>query len=384
MIGEVLERLSPRWRQLAPVMGLVVVLVVLSVLFARAPGGSLPLDPTSTRPDGTKALTLVLQRLGADVRILAEPADADVDVVLVLVDNLNDATASTLRDHARRGGRLVVADGSGLLGQDLVPVGSAAVGVFDATLQRRCALPAVQDAASVRVGQSPLFDVPEGAIGCYRRGDGAWLVVREEGQGTLVVAGGPAFLTNALLGDRDNAILAAALLAPRPGTRVGIVAPDFRATDAEEMGLLDLIPLAWRLAALQLVIAFVVFVLWRGRRLGKPVAETPQVRLPGSDLVIAVGHLYQRTGAAAHAAELLRHDIARSIAQRLGVGHDDVELLASVAAERTTATREEVLDVLAGPLPQSEGELVMLAQRAEELRHAMTSPVTSGVIRVDR
>lgn len=374
--------LSPgsRARRWAPLAALVMLLAVLSVLFARPDPTGLPLDPHSPDSDGTKALTLVLQRLGADVEILDGPPAAETDVVLVLSDTLDATTAEQFSDHARRGGVLVVTDPGGLLTPARVG-GTAGSGIIDAVLPRRCDLPALSAADEVRVGMSSVLEVPDGAIGCYRRDELAWLVVQPLGAGTLVTTAGPAFVTNALLGEADNAVLATALLAPRPGTRVGVLAPGFFAARHrdEASSLIDLIPLPLRLAALQLVVAFVLVALWRARRLGKPVREPQDVRLPGSELVVATGTLLHRTAAHERAVAVLRDDLRRTLCERLGVPEEmGVEQLAETAAERTPVQAHDVLAVLAGPAPRTDTEFVTLAQRAEAVRHTVVVPVATG------
>lgn len=378
-----------RVRRLAPVIGLAAVLLVLSVVLARPAPTGLPLDPRSSDADGTKALTLVLDRLGADVEILDDVRGFDTDVVLVLSDHLDALTAQRLRDHAAAGAVLVVTDPGGSLSPDARLAGTANAGLLDAVLRRGCEIPALADADQVRVGLSSVMEVPDGATGCYQREQFAWLVVEPLGSGTVATTGGPGWLTNALLGEADNAVLAAALLAPAPGTRVGILPPDFVAQAAAsprrgETSLGDLIPLALRSAALQLVVAFLVFVLWRSRRLGKPVREPQEVRLPGSELVVAMGTLLHRTAAYESATRVLRDDLRRSLGEQLGVPEGaSTRQLAETAAARTAADAAEVLDLLAGPTPRTDAEFVALAQRAEAIRHAREVPVAPGAPRAD-
>src|SRR6266581_6954843 len=71
-----------------------------------------------------------------------------------------------------------------------------------------------------------------------------------------------------------------------------------------------------RLAMWQLVVAFAVLVLWRARRLGRPVAEAQPVQIPGSELVVAVGNLLQRARGRGQAAGLLTDDLRRTLAER--------------------------------------------------------------------
>lgn len=372
-------------RRAAPLVGVAAFVVVLAVLFARTPDSGLPLDPRSSGRDGTRALVLILSELGAEVTIFdGRPGGEDVDTMLVLVDNLDDDAADAVRSFVRAGGTALVADYSGSLSPDLRPAGTANVGFVEPTLRRACAVPALAQVRRVRPGQSPLFVVPDGATGCFGRDEAAWLVLRTLGSGTLVTAGGPAFLSNALIGESDNAVLAAALLAPRPGTRVGIVAPGFAVAGANRPGLRDLIPDRVVAAAWQLLIAFAVVVAWRARRLGRPLREPQAVRLPGSELVMAVGNLYQRTGARARAAELLRQDLLAEVSRHLGAPPGLApHVVADLAAERTGVDREEILDVLTAQSPGSDAALAAFAYRVETIRHGVVvqPPVSAGASR---
>lgn len=368
---------TARWlallRRHAPLAAVAIAVVALGVFLARTSSGGMPFDPSSPEADGTKALALILDRVGADVTVLDRAHNLDVDTLLVLVDNLDRASHDEIERFVRAGGTALVADYGGRLARDLRPAGSASTGLIEPTLERGCDVPALEGIDRVRPGASPLFVIPHGATGCFGREETAWLIIREEGGGVWITTGGPTFLINSTIGEVDNAPLAAALLAPTPGTRVGILRPSFAVADAgagaEPTSLGDLVPAAVTVAVLQLLVAFGIVVLWRMRRLGKPVREQQAVRLAGSELVLAVGNLFQRTGARTRATQLLRNDFRRSVAHRLGVPVDlPAEDLADLAAGRTGADREEVLAALAGPVPSSDAELVSLAQRLETLR----------------
>lgn len=369
-----------RWAPLAAV-GLGVVL--LSVFLSRSAPSGLPFDPSSTEADGTKALAMILERAGAEVEVLDGTEELDVDTLLVLVDNLNIASDNAVEQFVSDGGTALVADYTGRLANELRPAGSASSGFIEPTLERRCEIPALEGVNRVRPGASPLFVVPARGTGCFGRGERAWLIIQDQGFGTMITTGGPAFLINSLIGEVDNAPLAVALLAPRPGTRVGILRPTFAVADDARGGgggqktLGDLIPGGVIAAGLQLTLAFGIVVLWRMRRLGKPVREPQAVRLAGSELVIAVGTLFQRTGARGRATQLLRDDFRRSVSQRLGVPSDlPAEELAELAAARTGVDPAAVVAALAGPVPDSDVALIALAQRLEALRTELTLSAT--------
>jgi len=375
-----------RLRELAPFGLLVVALALAALLGGRPPVQGDPLDPRSSGPLGTKALVDVLGELGARVEVVAGVPEADTDVALLLADLLDDGDREALLAWVREGGRLVAADSTSPLTPEVVGVTS--LGITTPSLAPGdCPLAALGEVGRVGAPGGSVYAVDEGAVGCYPRGEGSWLVARAEGEGTVVAVGGPATFTNIELGAQDNALLAAALLigvrdggAGRPTVAV-LETPPPGAGDAT---LTDLIDPSVGSAFLQLLIAFGVVVLWRSRRLGRPVVERLAVEVPGSELVVAVGNLLQTARRPGRAAALLRADARRLLAERLGLPVTaPAEVLADAAASRTGLRRSDVLAVLDDgetPVPGAPGgpqtddaQLVALAQSAERVRRATFS-----------
>lgn len=371
-----------RLREVAPFVLLAVALALAAVLGGRPPVQGEPLDPRSSGPLGTKALVDTLGELGARVELIAGVPDADTDVALLLVDALDETAREQLLTWVREGGRLVAADFASPLTPEVVGVTS--LGITTPSLARGdCPLTALADVGRVTVPGGSVYTVDEGAVGCYPRGEGSWLVARAEGEGTVVALGGPAVFTNLELGAQDNALLAAALLLGGQDGRQGrprVAVLEAPPPAAGDTSLTDLIAPSVRIAFLQLLIAFFVVVLWRSRRLGRPVVERNPVEVPGSELVVAVGNLLQTARRPGRAAALLRADARRLLAERLGLPADaDAEVIADAAAGRTGVRRADVLDVLQ-EAPVDDTRLVALAQSAEAVRRAtfMTKPAEAG------
>ncbi|HKE97786.1 MAG TPA: DUF4350 domain-containing protein [Actinomycetes bacterium] len=326
-----------------------------------------PLDPSSPAPDGTKGLVEVLRQLGAEVddQAAGHPAGS-AQTALLLVDDLDQAAREETLAWVRAGGTLVVADPASEI-TEVRPAGPAQAGFVSLPLPRDCALPALRDAARVEPAGGVVFEVPPGATGCYPLEDqGRWLVAQPVGAGTVVRLGGPVALTNAVLDQEDNALLAAGLLAPRPGTRVAVLRPP--APGAGRRTLADLIAPQVRSALWQLLIAFVVLAAWRGRRLGRPVLEPQAVQIPGSELVVAVGNLLQRSRSRQQAGAILAEDLRRTLATRLGLpASASAGQVAEVAAARTGVDRDRILRLLS-TVPASEAELVAFSQTVEAVR----------------
>jgi hypothetical protein len=134
----------------------------------------------------------------------------------------------------------------------------------------------------------------------------------------------------------------------------------------------QLIPPRVKEGLIQLLVALVVLALWRGRRLGRPVTETPAVELPGSELVVAVGNLLQQGGRFDDAAAILRATVRKSVVDQLGVPPTaGPDTMADVVAARTGLDRDMILAAVAGAPPAGEAELVTLARQIDIIRQEM-------------
>src|SRR6266536_1130108 len=204
------------------------------------------------------------------------------------------------------------------------------------------------------------------------RAHGAWLVVQPTGSGTVVRLGGASALVNQRINRTDNAVLIVGLLSPAPGPEVVVLRPP--PPGGGSKGLSDLIAPRVKLTLVQLVVAFLLLALWRSRRLGRPVTEPTAVRIPGSELVVAVGNLLQRARHRGQAAALLAGDLRRGLTERLGLpAAAPPEQVADTVAARTGLDRDRVLAALQPPTPRDEAALVALAQAIDTIRMEVSS-----------
>ena len=379
------SRMSRRGRALtwaAVLLGIAVLLLVVR----RSSGEGRPLDPDGTGPLGVKALVLLLDEGGADVRVSARPPSPDRRTAIVLRDTFDQARADAIMAWVRGGGTLVVTDPTSPLTQAkpfLSPV-PAATGARD--LREDCpAIPALGAITSIRTGDSLVYDLDgraPGAVGCFSTDEGDWLVATPVGDGTVVALGGAGPFVNARLDEADAAGLAMALLAPTPGTPTQIVsdlAPDAGEigvdAPAGDDGLFAGLPARARVAGIQLLVVFLGAALWRGRRLGRPVDEDPPVEIPGSELVVAVGNLYQKGRHRRRAAEVLVAQARRTVTDRLGLPRGtDPRTIAEVASARTGVPAERVAAAVDPPDPADDEALVALARSTEALAAALAHP----------
>ncbi len=354
-----------------PPRGAVVgVLVAAGLLLAALAGGppgrdGPPLDPRSDGPLGTSALVSLLEGLGARVELSVGLPSVTDDVAVLLQDRLDEEQAVELLEWVRSGRVLVVTDPGSLFAPP-----SSTGGLFEQTRTFEpgdCTIDALADLGEVAAGAAVTFDVADAPTTCFVDGDEAFVAAREEGLGTLVAVGGAAFLTNELLDDADNAVLAAALLAPERGTTLRIVDAPIPAGGGEK-GLADLVPDGVKRGLAQLGVAFVLYALWRAIRLGRPVPEPQPVDVAGSELVAAVGRLLSRTRSPGAAAELLRAELRRSLRARLGVPTDaDPESLVALVVRRTGLPPNQVRTAIDERPVTTDAELEVVARAVSSI-----------------
>jgi hypothetical protein len=131
-------------------------------------------------------------------------------------------------------------------------------------------------------------------------------------------------------------------------------------------------PQVWA-AALLVSLALLVLAAASARRLGAPVAEPLPVRVQATETMRGHGRLYRRIRARGPSLEILRESARRRIAEQLGLpSHSDVTDLAERAATHTGLPPQLVRGVLAGPVPETDDELVTAAVAVQDLVRRVT------------
>jgi hypothetical protein len=349
-------------RAVLPWVALAVVLLGVAVLVGAPTGRSdRPFDPRANGPRGAKAVVLLLRELGADVAVERGVPDDESTTALLLRDRFDEdddaAALDDLRDWVADGGVLVVADRFSPLFEP---------GGVDVEAQ---GCPVALDAVEA-IGPLPGVDVQQRGGACF---DGS-VAATTVGAGTVVSVDDADLFTNRHLGDHDNAVLAAALLAPTGTERVAFVQGP---AGSGETALFDLLGSRVAQALGQLAIAFGIFVLWRGRRLGRPVAEPQPVAVAGSELVTAVGRMIGARKQPTEAAARVRADVRRALEQRLGLPADaPVERLAEAVAGRTDLDAVAVAGALAHRPITTDADLVVVLADLDRIRDRTLGPAT--------
>ncbi|HEY6531828.1 MAG TPA: DUF4350 domain-containing protein, partial [Acidimicrobiales bacterium] len=298
------------------------------------------------------------------------PGD-DVDVALMFEDLTTDEVVPELQEWIAAGHTLVIADP---MSQLTPPAEFEETDPFeDSALVRNDACDVVEPIGLDALGDVEAFgtvarfEVPSGARSCFDDGTGALVVVERQGDGLLVSVGTPTVFTNQALDQADNAGLFAALAVPERGTRLAVLVagPDLQAPASDDsLGL----PTGVALGLLQLLVAFVVYSLFRARRLGKPVSEDPPVVIAGSELVRAVGGLLEHAGARDRAATSLRRSARRRLAGAFGLpAAAPPDAVVSTVSARTSLGHDRLEAALVDRPVGDDAALAVLARELDDV-----------------
>ncbi len=304
----------------------VIVLVVSSV--SPEPGGK-DGSAYATQPRGAAAYAELLRRAGHPIAYLRDPlAQARLDpdgTVVVLEADLEDEERATLARFVRAGGRLVAAGeraGAGVVAR--APRWSED-GVENAL--PTVPVPETTGVSRVRSAGGGSFAAPRGALPVLGA-DPVLLAVARAGRGRALLLADSSPLQNRLLGEADNAALGIGL-AGAPGRRVTFV--ESVHGFGRETGLAAL-PARWQFGLGVALLAALVLLLARARRLGPPeLADdepTPARREHVEAIALALRRAGDRKVALAPVRAAARAQVVRRAALAADAPDDDVRAAA--------------------------------------------------------
>jgi hypothetical protein len=245
------------------------------------------------------------------------------------------------------------------------------------------------------------------AIGCYPVGASPSLVYLPTTTGytyDVIALGSGDFFNNATLATAGNAALALRVFgvntklvwlatsftidpaitncggcntSPGPNNTTTTASPNPGGAAASHPTLESMLPSWIWWVLLQLAVAALLTAYWRGRRLGPVVTEDLPVTVRAAETVEGHARLYRRADAHGRAAELLRRATAGRLAAYFGIpatrAHADPSVLIGPVAAHLQTNPDLVRGLLAGPAPQSEAELVQLADHLDQLEQEVRS-----------
>jgi hypothetical protein len=359
---------------------LVLAVIVAAVAIAALGGGQRAglLDPRAVDPSGSRAVAEVLRDQG--VRVDLVTTSAGLRDVAVAGDTVLVAFPDILRPEQAR----IVRD----TGADLVLIGSHQPDQFAAGVrataetapearQPVCALPVADAAGTADTGGISYEMSAEGgsdADGCYARQGAPSVVQVRAGGRTVTLLGNPQPLTNERFDDLGNAALVLGLLGQN--SRLLWYLPSL--TDVPtgaERSFYELVPdgVWWGLA--QLVIAVLLLMFWRARRLGPVVPEPLPVVVRAAETVEGRARLYRRAGARDKAAGSLRAGAVRRLVPLLGLPRRSApQAVVDAVAARTRRSVPEIGALLYGAEPADDAALVRLAGQLDALDREIRRP----------
>lgn len=357
------------------VTGLVLVSALLLALGTAHSGKGTRLEPGNPAPEGGQALARILGQRGVQVARVTrsdQALDAAGSFATVLVVR-SGALGVLQLDRLRRvqGPLVLVEPGRDTL-DSLAPAITTADLVAPRVADPQCSNAAAQAAGAALAGNQ-LYRPRTGASvrvcypGTADPGSGSYLVA-PQGNRTVTVIGQGDFMTNGELGRAGNAALALRTLGSRSVVVWYVPDPLESGQIGERQSLRELLPQAvwWVLA--ELLLALLLIMLWRGRRLGRLVSEPLPVVVQAAETQLGRARLYRQARARGRAADTLRTAALRTLAHRLAAPEAaTAQQLVQVVAAAAGRPEQDVGRVLLGPPPHSDLELVQLADRLDEL-----------------
>ncbi len=274
-------------------------------------------DPRSTTDAGARAAVLLIESAGREVH--TGGFGPQVEVVVLTHDLVAESDARDVEDWVNQGGQLV------LLGNGL-GFGPASSGVGRITSDDTCDRLGYDGIDAPEVGLGPSIEgSPTSA--CFAVGDGWFVSVAAVGDGLVVATSSPRPFLNSSLATGDHAGLLLALLDETTGP-VLILEVSGNGIGDGDQSLADLVPEAVWASLFALGVAWLLFMMQRGRRLGRPIAEGHVVQIDGFEVVRATARLYNKAGARQLGIDRLRAELVGDLNRRwMGRGDALTEVL---------------------------------------------------------
>ncbi|QWW20303.1 DUF4350 domain-containing protein [Schaalia sp. 19OD2882] len=367
-------------RSLAPVgilAGVILLALVMTYLLPSLERDARPLAASNSTPGGARAVVQVMRAHGVEVVEAASALEAvtkarqGATLVVAGAHRLNDEVADAVHELPS-----VLYLGTGAYFSDKeTHIDSTSVYEHQSTrIDAACDVPAARAARAVaKADVGMVLDEAEGDFtGCFPIGtedhpDQAYLYVEgttKAGWRGFIAA--PDVATNRSVDEEGHAALVINAAA-RTGTVVWYV-PNWSDTlnDAPTPVPAHFVPVL-----VVLVGAGLVLGMARGRRLGRLVPEDLPSHVPAAETVIGRGRLLRHSKDHAHTARVLRRHTARALARRTGVSTRAPADELHAALVQRGVDPNVARDVLWGPTPTNERELMALSDRLTELEETV-------------
>lgn len=371
------------WFRLTALAVLTTILFVLALVgLLSSASRSRTNDPGSHNKVGAAAVAALIGRQGVDVSTSSDVSESTAQIrdrTTLVVSNPDAVTASQWRAVLARSPDdvVVLSGGSSTLTALGAPVTVGPSPQVPRELAPGCSDPDANRAGSVVVSlTSPDLTAdlaPRYVAGssdlvtCYAdpsaNGAAGYLAYVQGGTTVHLFAGG---LQNGSLEQAGNASFSMALLGQHPRlvwlTARSVAA---QAPDAPRANPVLVLPRGWGWAGVMSAFTLVVVAGWRGRRFGPILEENLPVRVRACETVEGHGRLYFRNDARGRAADILRSAARNRLQAQFG--QSDPGALVSLISDRVGASDQRVSNLLFGPPPGTDAELIGLQQALQLL-----------------
>jgi hypothetical protein len=327
---------------------LFVAALAASALTADTSGGvSRSASVYDTGPGGTAALRKYLEAMGATTTTVqgdtfaADPSQVGVLLMLGPSEAFTQLDAVAVRRFVTGGGTAVLATDAGIfegplldtfdvhvtgtLGPGQYPVGGVAF--------------ADPPAHAIALDRGVVLSFGPGRVPLATASGKTIVALAREGSGSLIVVGSVAPFLTAELGDADNGRFALALAAPAIASRRAVAFDEYHHGVHPTTDVLVLLTQTWPGRALMFAgVAFFLYLIASGRRLGPPIPLDPRPPRSSLEYIRGFAGLVRRSGHGEIARRRFRRELRTSLARELGL--DPETPLATVVAEIATTDRE--------------------------------------------
>ena len=368
------KRRRPRW--FAPlIVGclLLAVTLALTVLTPDGRGNTDDLDPANPGPSGAQGLAHVLRDHGVSVTVarsqrelLDQNIDGGTTVVVTNTIALSGRTGRTALTHAAAAAGVVLLDPDPVVTKGMgLPVDSHRANLADVTAGCQGA----EVGEDFRLAQADRAYTPTAkgptATTCFPdKSDGGGALVSipaaDPGQPRVILLGDDSLISNSTILDADNAAIALHLFGQT--NRLVWYIPSLADITAADRTSRSVAP-EWFRPGLALATSAVVFLcLWRGRRLGRLVAEPLPVIVRAIETTESRGRMYRKSRDRGRALAVLQLATRRRLAAYLGLSVSSaVTSVAAAAAAVSGRNYHSVLDLLSSPAAHDDSSLLELA-----------------------
>lgn len=335
------------------------VVIIVGVIAARSTADEsttqYPLSSHSSRPDGALALYMWSQRLGKTTRYLEyEPFELSTsDAVLVSLkpaDNFTQKQIAMVRNWVGNGGTFLIAGGFGKADDALLRSFGAR---RSDTQEFRASVPAQPlltspPVRSVLAPTSHYYDFSAGVplLVSQRSPGQATMFSLRYGSGRVFALAAPDILSNKWLGKADNAKVYLNLISDaRSGT---IVFDEYHHGRPAVESLHTLVltrPWGWSLIGATILL--VLYLLFSGRRLGRPIRTSRVVFRNSGDYINGISAMIRSKKDASFVSNHYASSIERTIRKVSGLPPGvDLREAARIAREHTGEPAEQLVEAV--------------------------------------